>query len=369
MADSGATIAAQRLLQAEDIRLIALGAAILGSGGGGSTYLGSLLALRALAPGQSIPLIPREALPPEALALTVAQIGAPMVLIERLAQGAEGVRACEVLEAKLGRKAAAMVCHEIGGINGLIPVIAAARRGLPLVDADTMGRAFPGLDQDTLSITCRAPSLVAMCDEEGNCATVQAADTAAMERLGRALTTAMGGLAYLARPLLHAGEADRRLIPGSYSRALSIGRALRAALYRRDLRSIQLAEVGGRLLFAGSVRAVERPAPDNPLKGMLVVSGQGNGYHGVLRLAFQTEYLLAWLEGELQAATPDAISVIDEETGEPIETEALCEGQHVLVLHLTAHPHITDARSLDRVGPRAFGYAVAYRPWVENTLR
>src|SRR5579875_3210237 len=258
MADSGATITAQRLLQAEDIRLIALGAAILGSGGGGSAYLGSLLALRALAPGQSIPLIPRDALPPDALACTVAQIGTPMVLIERLAQGAEGVQACEALEAKLGRKAAAIVCHEIGGINSLIPVVAAARRGLPLVDADTMGRAFPGLDQDTLSITCRAPSLVAMCDEEGNCATVQAADTAAMERLGRALTTAMGGLAYLARPLPQAGEADRRLIPGSYSRALFIGHALREAL-RRDLRGIDLAEVGGRLLFAGSVRAVERP--------------------------------------------------------------------------------------------------------------
>ena len=34
---------------------------------------------------------------------------------------------------------------EMGGINSLVPIMAAARLGLPLADADGMGRAFPEL--------------------------------------------------------------------------------------------------------------------------------------------------------------------------------------------------------------------------------
>ena len=45
---------------------------------------------------------------------------------------------------KAGGLFAVMSC-EIGGANGLEPLAIAARMGLPVVDADFMGRAFPEL--------------------------------------------------------------------------------------------------------------------------------------------------------------------------------------------------------------------------------
>jgi DUF917 family protein len=81
------------------------------------------------------------------------------------------------------------------------------------------------------------------------------------------------------------------------------------------------------------------------------------------RIAFQSEYLLVWHDGELRAATPDVISVVDEETGEPISTDALQIGLRVAVMHLIADPLLTTAQGLDRVGPGAFGYDVRYQPW------
>ena len=197
---------------------------------------------------------------------------------------------------------------------------------------------------------------------EGNATICNAADAAAAERLGRAATAAMGGLAYLATPVPRESDPARVLIPGSYSRARALGDALRRAQRDGDLRAIALEPLGGRLLFCGVIRAVERHAPGDPTSSALSIAGQDADYEGILRVAFQNEYLLAWHDGELRAATPDVIAVLDEETGEPIATEALRIGLRVAVLHLDADARLTSAEALERVGPSAFGYQALYRP-------
>ena len=349
-----------RQLDEEDIELIALGAGVLGSGGGGSAYLGYLLAQRAMRQGRPITLIPMQSLPRGALAIGIGQVGAPVVLAERLARGTEATDACALLERHLGETAAAVACLEIGGVNSMIPLLVAAQRGLPLLDADAMGRAFPGLHQETLAIY-GAPAPVVLCDDEGNATICSAADALATERLGRAATAAMGGLAYMATPVPRESDPSEVLIPGSYSRARALGLALRQARRDGDLHAIDLEPVGGRLLFRGMIQGVERHGPDEPTGSALSIAGQEGGYTGMLRIAFQTEYLLAWHDGDLRAATPDAIAVVNEETGEPISTEALRIGPRVAVLHLDADPRMTTDRALERVGPAAFGYAAVYR--------
>ena len=39
----------------------------------------------------------------------------------------------------------ALVCAEVGGLNSIQPLITGARLGLPVLDCDGMGRAFPEL--------------------------------------------------------------------------------------------------------------------------------------------------------------------------------------------------------------------------------
>ena len=57
---------------------------------------------------------------------------------------------------------------EIGGGNGMHPISWAARMGLPVVDADGMGRAFPEVPQVTMEIAGIDPSPCVMTDERGN---------------------------------------------------------------------------------------------------------------------------------------------------------------------------------------------------------
>ncbi|WP_152971333.1 DUF917 family protein, partial [Rhizobium ecuadorense] len=63
--------------------------------------------------------------------------------------GEEAMFSLQRLERHLGRKAQATMPIEIGGINSTIPLVVGARLGLPVVDGDGMGRAFPQLEMET----------------------------------------------------------------------------------------------------------------------------------------------------------------------------------------------------------------------------
>jgi len=56
------------------------------------------------------------------------------------------------LEKVLGRKIDAVLCGEAGGINSTTPFVVAAASGLPLVDGDGMGRAYPELQMETFTL-------------------------------------------------------------------------------------------------------------------------------------------------------------------------------------------------------------------------
>ena len=353
--DSNSTLPASRL-DAESIDLIAQGAGILGSGGGGSTYLGRLLAQSAIGRGSGVRIVALDAVKPGSLVVCIAQVGAPVVLAERLGRGTEAALALATLEEHLGERAVAVACEEIGGVNSLVPMLVAAQRDLPLLDADAMGRAFPSLFQTTMAIYGADPLPVALSDDEGNTLVFHAVDQLALERLGRAATIAMGGLAYMAQQVPRDIAIDRVLIPGSYSRAYAIGLALTEARGRADLTSLELGP-GGRVLYSGMIQTVER-RPAN--QGMLTITGQGRGFSGALRIGFQTEYLLAWRGDELLAATPDVIAIVDDETGEPVSTEAVQVGLRVVALSLDAGPRLTTPQALARLGPTAFGFDEVY---------
>ncbi|MFF7140058.1 MULTISPECIES: S-methyl thiohydantoin desulfurase domain-containing protein [Streptomyces] len=52
-----------------------------------------------------------------------------------------------------GKLAAAVGVIEIGGLNAVAAVLAAARLGAPVLDGDLMGRAFPRINRTTVAVT------------------------------------------------------------------------------------------------------------------------------------------------------------------------------------------------------------------------
>ena len=72
-----------RELSIDDIRALELGAAILGTGGGGNPHIGRLRTEQLLKRGQTLRLLPFDELGDDDVVISVGGIGAPIVGIEK----------------------------------------------------------------------------------------------------------------------------------------------------------------------------------------------------------------------------------------------------------------------------------------------
>jgi DUF917 family protein len=245
----------------------------------------------------------------------------------------------DVVERRRGAAVAALMPFEIGGANGLLPVTWAARLGLPLADADGMGRTFPGLHQQAMHVAGIPASPVAVTDGRGNAVLVEAADDTVAGRLARAVAGGMGGVGAAALYTMTAAQARGAVVSGSLSRAYALGQEPRdapAVLIEGRVIDLERGSDGGSATVRGGARRV--------------------------RLELRGEYLLALEDGAVAAAVPDVICVLSAETGEPIAAHALRHGWEVTVIALPAPAAWRFGRGLALVGPSAFGYHVDHAP-------
>lgn len=338
----------------------ARGAAFLGTGGGGDPYIGRLCCAQAIETHGPPELIPLEALPDEANVFSVAGMGAPTVLVEKMFSLEEADLAVSTLESFLGRRADAIIAAECGGINATLPVAYAAMRRLPIIDADGMGRAFPAIHMVSFNVYGVACTPMVIANEHGESVIVEAASAQAAEELGRPLVVQMGASAMLSCYPMTGAQAKRTAVPATLSAAYGIGLAIaegRSAgapteallAYLRTTPSYRHAY----LLFDGKIVDVQRETTRGWVLGRCVLeplTGKGARFE----IRFQNENLCAHRDGRVVAIVPDLIVVIDLETAEPITTEGLRYGQRVSVVGVSAPPTMRTSEALAVFGPQAF---------------
>ncbi|OWY63212.1 hypothetical protein B7486_54315 [cyanobacterium TDX16] len=341
-----------------DVGALAAGAWILGTGGGGSPYLAQLNLERDLADGATVRVVAADELDDRATVAVVSTMGAPLVGQERLVDPDHLVRAVQVMEEVTGRSFDAVMPVEIGGGNALAPFLVSARTGLPVVDADAMGRAYPEQQMTSFSIGGLSPAPLAVVDARQNEAVIaRAASWRWMERMSRVLCTELGSVAATCKAPRTAPEVREWGIHGSVSKALSIGRTVRtAADERRDPVQSLLDQEGGRRLLDGKVVDVERVTTSGFIRGTVTIDGVHDGGAVAMHLDFQNEWAVATVAGRPVCSTPDLICLLDVDSGEAIGTETVRYGQRVAVVALPPPAVLRTPRGLELVGPRAFGY-------------
>ena len=337
---------------------LARGAALLGTGGGGDPYIGALLAKQALREYGDVTVVGLDEVPDDALVLSVAMMGAPTVMVEKLPGLEEVAAPVAALALQLGRPVTHIMCAEVGGVNSTIPIAAAAALGLPLLDADGMGRAFPELQMVLPTLYGITASPFAFADEKGNSGVLNTVDNLWTERIARVAAVEMGCSVMIAAFAMNGSQARESLVPDSLSHCVEIGAGIVAArAEKRDPVSSTVALLGGLELFAGKVTDLQRATTSGFARGRATVTGSD----GVLALSFQNEHLMAELDGRIIATAPDLIMVLEHESGEPITTEGLRYGQRVRVIAAPSDERWHSPEGLAMVGPRYFGYDVAPR--------
>jgi DUF917 family protein len=357
-----------RELLLTDLKDLARGAALLGAGGGGNPTIGRLLVESELRGGGRVTLLDPEEVADDALVIPTSMMGAPSVFIEKIPAGDEGVRALRTLETHLGRRADATMPVECGGLNSMIPLVVAARTGLPVIDADGMGRAFPELQMETFGVYGVGGSPLSLADEHGSSGLIDTGtDNQRMERYARAVTIRMGGAAQIADYPMSGADMKRTAIPHTLSLALRLGRAIREAREQHLDPFAALAEAlratlysHGRVLFTGKVVDVLRRTTDGFTHGSAWLAPMQTGPRVELR--FQNEYLVARLGDQTAAIVPDLICTLDADTAEPITTESIRYGQRVRVFAISTPPVMRTEAALAVFGPGAFGLKEPFVP-------
>ena len=350
------------VLTEQDLQDLAMGAGILGTGGGGNPYLGYLHVRELVRAGARITVVAASVLQDTDLICPVGGIGAPTISIERLPNGGEYLGALRAVETAWGVEVTHVSSIEIGGANALRPMAVAAQAGLPIVDGDGMGRAFPELQMCTFAIAGLPITPLALQDVRGNSLLIRQVVSAHWaEQIARAATVAMGGSAAMALFCLQAPHYRRTAISGTVSLAVRLGQAVRQARERhRDPVEAILALLPAQQLFVGKIVDVERRTAQGFARGSVLLA---NGPRRI-GIEFQNEYLIARdvQSGEPLATVPDLICLVHPETGEPLTTEVLRYGYQVAVIAIAAPGPLKSPEALAIVGPQAFDYPDPYRP-------
>jgi len=354
----------------DDVEAIAIGAGILGTGGGGNPYIGKLRMQQILKQGHTVQIIQLEELADDALICEVGWMGAPTVGVEKLPNGEESNRVIEALESYVGKTIDAIACSEVGGSNSMAPLEAGALTNKPVVDSDAMGRAFPEMQMSTLFINGVACTPAAMVDEKGNCIVLgKMTDSFALEKFARDLCVQMGCTSLLAPGVMTGAEAKAHSVPRTLTLVKRVGEAvLHARAVKSNFVDAVLNVTGGKEIFAGKMVDVQRRTIAGFARGQLVAEGLGNYRGDYMHIAFQNENLVAWRgsrdsRDEVVACVPDLICMLESDSGEPITTEQLRYGLRVNILAIPCTDKFRTEQALKIVGPAAFGYPdVIYVP-------
>ncbi|MCP8967981.1 DUF917 domain-containing protein [Ectobacillus ponti] len=355
-----------RYLGKQEIEDIAVGAALLGTGGGGDPYIGKLMALQAIEECGPIQVLSVDEIPDDALVVPSGMMGAPTVMVEKAPSGDEAFKTFEILEKYLGKKIYATMPIEAGGINSMLPLALAARLGLPVVDVDGMGRAFPELQMVTFYLDGISATPMVIADEKGNTTLLNTIDNLWAERIARNATIQKGGSVMMAIYPMTGRNLKDSGIHDILQLEEEIGRSIRLAKQNNvdPIREV-LALTNGFELFKGKVVDVNRKTETGFARGTAKIEGMLDYKGETLELRFQNEHLIAQTENRLVCVTPDLIAVLDAETGLPITTEGLRYGARCVVVGIPCHPKWRTEKGIETCGPKYFGYEVEYTPLEE----
>lgn len=355
------------LIQVETLDDLAAGSVFLGTGGGGDPYLNSLVARRILTEHGPVKLLPSAELTDDAFVVGIGGIGAPSAGLELLPAARQCAHALQRFETHMGRRVDALVAVEVGGANSLIPIVAAAARGLPVVDGDGMGRAFPEAQMTTFSIGGIASTPSVAVDYQGRAEVFLQSTAVEFERAIRQFALSHGGVVIATEHPMSGEQLKRTIVPGTMTFAIELGGTLRRHSGRAERIAPRLREV-----FADSIYGEFRHLHSGKIVDVTsrTVGGYDTGRVTIhsfddaqtLEIDIRNEFLVARRDGRLLASVPDLITIVDYETSVPINAERLRYGQRVAVFGIGCPPYYRTARAIAAVGPRAFGFDFDYRP-------
>ena len=289
-------------------------------------------------------------------------------------------RMAEHLKIHEKKEKVAIICGEIGGCNGLIPIIAAAQyavkhgTSIDIVDGDFMGRAFPELQHCLPSIMGKCIAPVSCQDEYGNNDLLEAEESDTnqdIEMKMRIKCVAMGMKVAISMCPLKGHELGKYVVPRTYTLSWNIGRVISLAKQsnKDPLSALRESEhpmiSKAQIVYYGNIIGLHRKNEGGFSRGTVQIQriedgvngGDDSGYVDAdsVFIEIQNENLILRTSEKVLITVPDMITLLDDDYN-PIFTEELRYGLRATVIVFPAHSFMKTKEALSVIGPAAFGY-------------
>ena len=358
-----------RTLDRQQLEDLIRGCAILGTGGGGSPTRGLRLIQSDLAAGREFKLAGLEEVPDNALVASPYMCGSvsPEGVGGSTSHGDEEMECLEAfkaLEADLGRPFFAAIATEIGGGNTAAALCVAARQGIPIVDADPAGRSVPELQHTTFYIKDVPITPLAVATATGDVLILkEVSDDFRAEAIVRAIAVVSNNRAGVADHPMEGLILQESVVPGTLSKALAIGEAVRVARSSAtDPVRAAITAGNGFLLFKGEVTQADWEIEEGFTIGELIISGTNHYSDHTYRIWYKNEHIVSWLDEQPDVTVPDLICVLDPKTGEAITNPNCQQEMDVAIIGYPAPALWRTPRGLELFGPTHFGFDIPYQP-------
>jgi len=275
------------------------------------------------------------------------------------------------LEELVGGKPIAYLAFEVGPLDAG-QLLGAARRGLPLVDADCAGyRAVPELSLTKLNIIDAPVAPYTIGTSWGDLLIgTQVLSHQRWEDISRAIATFSGGgcspAMAMTGKIVKEGTAHNTI-----SLAINVGKAvLKARESEDDPVAAVVKSSGGYKIFEGEVAGFTNERKGAFVYGHAWIEGTGDYKDKTFKLYYKNENQISWIDEEPYITCPDPFTVLDKDTGlglSNFRTDWWARGKKVAVTAMKACDHWRTEKGLRIYNPKHFGFDIKYVP-IEKKL-
>ncbi|MFX1282637.1 MAG: DUF917 domain-containing protein [Promethearchaeota archaeon] len=279
------------------------------------------------------------------------------------------VEAVNELEKHLGTHFAGFVSTEMGPGNIVIPLYVGSLLDRVIVDGDMCaGRSKPMISISTTTVVGISITPLAIVSAYGDRMILK--DTISDKRaedICRMISRLCDGTIAVARCPMTASDCQKGVVRGSISLAIQLGRELREVA-EKNLDPIPIIKrvLDASLIFTGIVEDFTRTDSGGFTSGTITLRSN----HHSLKVWYQNEYLLSWLDGKEYITCPDSLLIVDRFSGKGLTpwTDDFKKNREVAVFAKASASIWKTKKGLDVFGPQVFHPRWKYHSY-ENQLK
>ena len=287
--------------------------------------------------------------------------------LDVLSQSKRNNMVVDLLSEFVGKEVTAIIRSEAAEATATA-LLVAAERNIPILDAGITGRAVPEVQQSIPWISGIASIPTAIVTPWGDEIVIKnAIDEYRVEDLSRAIAVASGGDAVITMTPMNGQQIKYAALKNNLSEAIKYGKVTREAVESNNDPIDALLKVSsGYKLFQGLVTKSDEKGDRGFNWIDVAISGTDDFTGKTYEVFVKNENIIGWLDGEIDAMSPDYIYNLDPKTGESIVSKAGIGsypiGKEIVLIGLPSADQWRSDMGIKLMGPKHFGFDFDFTP-------